>query len=91
MGDAGRNLLLRWLARRLRAPGYCEISGVCTHPDYQGSSLAKKLIGKLLHHHQQRGERSFLHVMRANPAHQLYLAMGFQDYLEATVRMIVAE
>lgn len=83
--------LMAMAGERLRAPGYCEISGVCTHPDYQGRGLAKKLIGKLLHRHQQRGERSFLHVMRANPAHQLYLAMGFTDYLESTVRVVVAD
>jgi GNAT superfamily N-acetyltransferase len=83
--------LMAMAGERLRAPGLCEISGVCTHPDYQGRGLAKQLITKLVHRHQQRGERSFLHVMRANPAHQLYLDMGFKDYLESTVRVIVAE
>jgi hypothetical protein len=29
--------------------------------------------------------------MRTNPAHQLYLDMGFKDYLESTVRVVVAE
>ena len=83
--------LMAMAGERLRAPGLCEISGVCTHPDYQGRGLAKQLIGKLLYRHAQRDERSFLHVMRANPAHQLYLAMGFKDYLESTVRVIVVE
>jgi GNAT superfamily N-acetyltransferase len=83
--------LMAMAGERLRAPGLCEISGVCTHPDYQGRGLAKKLIGKLLHRHSQRGDRSFLHVMRTNPAHQLYLDMGFKDYLESTVRVVVAE
>lgn len=83
--------LMAMAGERLRADGLCEISGVCTHPDYQGRGLAKQLIGKLLHRHQQRGERSFLHVMRNNPAHQLYLDMGFKNYLETTVRVVVAE
>ncbi|MRW92569.1 GNAT family N-acetyltransferase [Duganella sp. FT80W] len=83
--------LMAMAGERLRAPGLCEISGVCTHPDYQGRGLAKRLIAKLLHRHQQRGDRSFLHVMRSNPAHQLYLNMGFKDYLETTVRVVVAE
>jgi GNAT superfamily N-acetyltransferase len=83
--------LMAMAGERLRAPGLCEISGVCTHPDYQGRGLAKRLIGKLLRLHQQRGERSFLHVMRSNPAHQLYLDMGFKDYLESTVRVVVAD
>lgn len=84
--DGGR--LMAMAGERLRASGLCEISGVCTHPDYQGRGLAKKLIAKLLLRHAARGERSFLHVMRSNPAHQLYLDMGFQDYLESTVRVI---
>jgi GNAT superfamily N-acetyltransferase len=83
--------LMAMAGERLRAAGLCEISGVCTHPDYQGRGLAKKLIAKLLLRHAARGEQSFLHVMRSNPAHQLYLDMGFRDYLESTVRVIVAE
>ncbi|MTV37680.1 GNAT family N-acetyltransferase [Duganella radicis] len=83
--------LMAMAGERLRAPGWCEISGVCVHPDYQGRGLARKLIGKLLRQHARRGERSLLHVMHHNPAHQLYLAMGFTDYLESTVRVVVAE
>jgi GNAT superfamily N-acetyltransferase len=83
--------LMAMAGERLRAPGLCEISGVCTHPDYQGRGLAKRLIAKLILRHQQRGERSFLHVMRSNPAHQLYLDMGFKDYLETTVRVVVKD
>lgn len=83
--------LMAMAGERLRATGLCEISGVCTHPDYQGRGLAKRLIGKLIHRHRQRGETSFLHVMRSNPAHQLYLDMGFSDYLESTVRVVTLE
>ena len=36
-----------------------------------------------------RGETPFLHVMRSNEAaHQLYLRMGFEDYLESVVRVV---
>lgn len=83
--------LMAMAGERLRAPGLCEISGVCTHPDYQGRGLAKRLIGKLIHRHRQRGDTSFLHVMRSNDAHQLYLRMGFEDYLESVVRVISRE
>jgi GNAT superfamily N-acetyltransferase len=83
--------LMAMAGERLRAPGLCEISGVCTHPDYQGRGLAKQLIAKLIRRHMQRDERSFLHVMRTNPAHQLYLNMGFKDYLESAVRVVVRE
>jgi GNAT superfamily N-acetyltransferase len=83
--------LMAMAGERLRAPGLCEISGVCTHPDYQGRGLAKRLIGKLIRRHMLRGDTSFLHVMRTNPAHQLYLDMGFTDYLESTVRVVTLE
>jgi ribosomal protein S18 acetylase RimI-like enzyme len=83
--------LMAMAGERLRAPGLCEISGVCVHPDYQGRGLARQLIGKLIHRHMRRGDISFLHVMRTNPAHQLYLDMGFRDYLESVVRVVVAE
>jgi GNAT superfamily N-acetyltransferase len=81
--------LVAMAGERLRAPGLCEISGVCTHPDYQGRGLARKLIGTLRHRHQARGDTSFLHVMRTNTAaHDLYLRMGFEDYVETVVRVV---
>ncbi len=83
--------LMAMAGERLRAPGLCEISGVCTHPDYQGRGLARQLILKLVRRHLQRGDTSFLHVMRSNDAHQLYLRMGFEDYLESVVRVISRE
>ena len=61
--------------------GTAQNSGV-THPDYQGRGLARKLVAKLAYRQLARGETRFLHVMRANEAaHQLYLRMGFEDYL----------
>ena len=83
--------LMAMAGERLRAPGLCEISGVCSHPDHQGRGLAKQLIGKLIRRHMLRGDTSFLHVMRSNDAHQLYLRMGFEDYLESVVRVISRE
>jgi len=83
--------LIAMAGERLRAEGLCEISGVCTHPDYQGRGLARRLIAKLVRRHLRRGDTPFLHVMHDNPAHQLYLDMGFKDYLETTVRVITKE
>jgi GNAT superfamily N-acetyltransferase len=83
--------LMAMAGERLRAPGLCEISGVCTHPDYQGQGLAKQLIAKLIRRHMQRGDTPFLHVMRSNDAHALYLRMGFVDYLETVVRVVERE
>jgi GNAT superfamily N-acetyltransferase len=85
--DDGR--LIAMAGQRMRVPGYTEISGVCTHPDAQGRGLARRLMSKLIHQQMQLGEVPFLHVMRANQAaHDFYLRMGFEDYLESTVRVL---
>jgi ribosomal protein S18 acetylase RimI-like enzyme len=81
--------LIAMAGERMQAPGLREISGVCTDPGYQGRGLARKLMAKLVHRQMARGEVPFLHVMRANEAaHQLYLRMGFEDYLETVVRVV---
>jgi predicted GNAT family acetyltransferase len=75
--------------QRMRVEGFTEISGVCTHPDYQGRGLARKLMARLVHRQMTRNEVPFLHVMSSNEAaHKLYLRMGFEDYLESVVRVV---
>jgi len=45
-----------------------EVSGICTHPDYQGHGFARRLTAKLIRRQLLRGETPFLHVMRSNEA-----------------------
>jgi ribosomal protein S18 acetylase RimI-like enzyme len=74
---------------RLYAGSYREISGVCTHPEFQGRGLARRLMNKLIRRQLQRNETPFLHVMRDNRiARELYKRMGFRDYRETVVRVI---
>jgi GNAT superfamily N-acetyltransferase len=85
--DGGR--LVAMAGERMNAGRFREISGVCTHPDFQGRGLARRLMLKLLRREVQRGETPFLHVMRANEsAHALYLRMGFIDHRETVVRVV---
>ncbi|WP_295990978.1 GNAT family N-acetyltransferase [Rugamonas sp.] len=85
--DGGR--LVAMAGERLSAAGLREVSGICTHPDFQGRGHARALAQKLIRRQALRGETSFLHVMRANEmAHHLYLRMGFRDYRESVVRVI---
>ena len=73
---------------RLCAGDLHEVSGICTHPDYQGRGLARKLTLKLVRRQMQRGKTTFLHVMSHNtPARGLYEKMGFRNYLETVVRV----
>jgi GNAT superfamily N-acetyltransferase len=81
--------LLAMGGERFYAGSYREISGVCTHPDFQGRGLARRLMTKLIHCQLRRNETPFLHVMRDNThARELYKRMGFRDYRETVVRVI---
>ncbi len=74
---------------RMHAPGLREVSGVCTHPDYQGRGMARKLMAKLVRRQLQRGETPFLHVMTTNQGpHALYLRMGFVNHRQGAVRVV---
>jgi ribosomal protein S18 acetylase RimI-like enzyme len=85
--DDGR--LVAMAGERMAAAGHREISGVCTHPDFQGRGLARRLMLKLVRHQLARGETPFLHAMSANRrAHDLYLGMGFRDWCETVVRVV---
>jgi GNAT superfamily N-acetyltransferase len=81
--------LIAMAGERMCAGTFREISGVCTHPDFQGRGLARRLAAKLIRSQLQRGEAPFLHVMRDNEsAHRLYLRMGFRDHCETVVRVV---
>jgi ribosomal protein S18 acetylase RimI-like enzyme len=85
--DGGR--LIAMAGERLCAGDLHEISGICTHPDFQGRGLAKKLSLKLVYRQMERGKTPFLHVISHNAvARGLYEKMGFRNYLETTVRVI---
>ena len=81
--------LVAMAGERMHAGSLREISGVCTHPDFQGRGLARRLMIKLVRRQMQRNETPFLHVMRENgSARELYKRMGFRDYRESVVRVI---
>jgi ribosomal protein S18 acetylase RimI-like enzyme len=85
--DGGR--LVAMAGERMHAGTLREISGVCTHPDFQGRGLARRLMRKLVRRQMLRGETPFLHVMRNNEtARDLYERMGFRVYRESPVRVV---
>ncbi len=81
--------LMAMAGERMFAGTLREVSGVCTHPDFQGRGLARRLMLKLIRRQMLRGETPFLHVMRDNVgARRLYEHMGFRNHLETVVRVI---
>lgn len=85
--DAGR--LVAMAGERMHAGVLREVSGVCTHPDFQGRGLARRLVERLLRRAIARGERAFLHVMVDNDgARRLYERMGFRRRGGIPVRVL---
>ena len=81
--------LVAMAGERMHVGPFREISGVCTHPDFQGRGMARRLMRRLMELQRARGQVSFLHVMSANQgARRLYEDMGFRNYLEPVVRVI---
>ena len=85
--DGGR--LIAMAGERMEVGSLREISGICTHPEFQGRGLARKLTLKLVHREMARGLTPYLHVIGHNAvARALYEKMGFRNYLETTVRIV---
>ena len=74
---------------RMRFPGFTEVSGVCTHPDFRGQGLARRLSSLVAHAIQQRGEQAFLHAWTTNHAAiALYESLGFKLRTEVQVAVL---
>jgi len=74
---------------RFRFPGYTEVSGVCTHPDFRGRGLARQLSAVVAAGIEARGERPFLHAWKTNPpAIALYESLGFEIRNEVNVAVL---
>ena len=81
--------LIAMAGERMHAGSLREVSGVCTHPDFQGRGYARRLMVKVMRRELARGEVPFLHVMSANAtARHLYERLGFRVYHEQVVRVV---
>ncbi len=70
--------LLAMAGERFRAPGFTEISAVCTHPDARRRGYAAALTSWLVRQIRDRGEEAFLHVLATNAGGLcLYEKLGF--------------
>ncbi|WP_327365072.1 GNAT family N-acetyltransferase [Streptomyces sp. NBC_01217] len=70
--------LVAMAGERLHAPGWTEISAVCTDPDFRGQGLAGRLVRTVAAHIHERGDTSYLQAAAANcAAIRLYESLGF--------------
>ena len=81
--------LIAMAGERLKQPGFTEISGVCTHPDYQRQGLGRELCKTLMARILDRKERPYLHVFSNNTgAIKLYERLGFRIRKEIHVAQL---
>jgi predicted GNAT family acetyltransferase len=70
--------LVAMAGERIHLQGYCEISAVCTHPNYRGRGYAAGLTTIVAEGIIARQEQPFLHLRPDNhAAMQLYKKLGF--------------
>jgi predicted GNAT family acetyltransferase len=78
--------LVAMAGERMRFPGYTEVSGVCTHPEFRGRGMARLLSAAVAAGIVARGEQPFLHAWKSNHAAlALYHGLGFEVRTEVHV------
>ena len=81
--------LVAMAGQRLHLPGFCEVSTVCTHPEYRGRGYAGALTTMVVEPILARQETPFLHVAPDNDrALRLYLKLGFRIRAEIQVSLL---
>jgi ribosomal protein S18 acetylase RimI-like enzyme len=80
MPDAAGNVrLAAMIGERLGAPGFREMSAICTHPEFLGRGYARRLTAFLTNETLRAGKQPFLHVAYSNArAKVLYEQMGYR-------------
>jgi predicted GNAT family acetyltransferase len=81
--------LVAMAGERMRFPGYTEVSGVCTHPEFRGRGFARRLSTVVAAGIQARGDQAFLHAWKTNrSAISLYEGLGFEFRTEVCVAVL---
>ena len=75
----GHAQLAAMIGERLGTDMHTEMSAICTHPDFNGRGLARRLTALLTNDTLAQGRLPFLHVSHANTrAKQLYERIGYR-------------
>ncbi|PZV34831.1 GNAT family N-acetyltransferase [Mesorhizobium kowhaii] len=71
--------LVAMAGERMKQPGYTELSGVCSHPEFRGGGLGRLLSLFVANQIMARGEIPYLHAYASNTAAvALYETIGFR-------------
>lgn len=82
--------LVAMAGERMKQPGYSELSGVCSHPEFRGAGLGRLLSVFVANQILARGEIPYLHAYATNTgAIKLYESIGFR--LRSTINVAVAQ
>lgn len=83
--------LIAMAGERIHLPGFCEISAVCTHPDFRGRGYGGALTTLVAQSILARGETPFLHHAPGNEnAARLYRKLGFRQRARLTLAIITS-
>ena len=79
IGIRAEGRLVAMAGERMKPEGFCEVSGVCTHPDHRGRGYAGALMRRVAGRILERGQTPFLHSFESNlGAIALYRTLGFE-------------
>lgn len=71
--------LVAMAGERMQMPQFAELSGVCTHPDWQGRGYGAVLSSLVTRRMLDRGQTAFLHAYEGNTgAIRLYERLGYR-------------
>lgn len=71
--------LIAMAGERMCLPGYTEVTAICTHPEYQGRGLARKVMSAAGKRVVAQGRIPFLHSLPDNEAAlRVYASAGFE-------------
>jgi predicted GNAT family acetyltransferase len=88
-GIKSEGRLVAMAGQRLRQTGFTELSGLCTHPDFQGRGLGTLLFRFVAGEIASNGDMAYLHAYATNTsAISLYKALGFALRSEMNLRVV---
>lgn len=86
IGLRDKGTLVAVAGERVHLPGFCEISSVCTHPDFRERGYGGSLTAMLAENIIARQEVPFLHLVSSNyQAIKLYEKLGFRKRKKANI------